>query len=103
MSSYTLREMAVAGLVPAAKVGRRRIFTEEALAEYLRNEIKKQTAERRGEPEKTTLDPALSDRMPPPTNAITLTKLEAGQQIKWRDDGRSGVAGYGNSTKPRGL
>lgn len=59
MSPYTLRQMADKGVIPAAKIGKRWLFTDEALAEYLRGEIKKQTAERRGEPEKTAPNPTL--------------------------------------------
>lgn len=57
MSPWMLGRMASRGVVPAAKVGRRWIFADEALAEYLRGEIKKQTAERRGEPKKMVPDP----------------------------------------------
>lgn len=52
MSAYSLRSMAEAGKVPGAKTGPkgyRWVFTDEALEEYLRGEIRKQTAARRGE------------------------------------------------------
>lgn len=52
VSAYSLRAMAEAGKVPGAKTGPkcyRWVFTDEALEEYLRGEIKKQTAARRGE------------------------------------------------------
>lgn len=48
-SPVTLRKLAESGVVPGLKIGRRWLFTDEALAEYLRGEIKKQTASRRGE------------------------------------------------------
>lgn len=50
LSSYTLGEMAKKGVVPSAKIGRRWVFTDEGLAEYLREEIRQQTARRRKEP-----------------------------------------------------
>ena len=53
MSAYCLRQMAEAGKVPGAKTGPkgyRWVFTDEALEEYLRDEIRRQTATRRGEP-----------------------------------------------------
>ncbi len=50
-SQDSLREMAESGDVPAAKIGpnggRVWIFTEETLAEFVRQEIKRQTEERR--------------------------------------------------------
>lgn len=53
--------MADSGKMPAAKIGpttgRCWVFTDEGLEEYLRSEIKKQTAVRRGEkPAMTGLD-----------------------------------------------
>lgn len=48
-SPNTLRKLAESGVVPGVKFCRQWIFTDEALAEYLRGEIKKQTASRRGE------------------------------------------------------
>lgn len=50
MSPWKLRQMANKGIVPGAKIGRRWFFSDEALAEYLRCEIKKQTAARCGKP-----------------------------------------------------
>ena len=43
----TLTEMAAKGIIPAAKIGRAYIFSEEDLAIYVRKEIALQTAERR--------------------------------------------------------
>lgn len=51
VSKDSMRDMADSGKVPGAKVGptngRQWIFTEESLDDYLREEIKRQTAERR--------------------------------------------------------
>ena len=53
VSKDSLRDMADSGKVPAAKIGPhagyRWVFTDEGLEEYLRDEIRKQTAVRRGE------------------------------------------------------
>lgn len=48
LSKYSLGKLAKDGAVPAAKIGKRWVFTDESLAEYLRGEIKKQTDARRG-------------------------------------------------------
>ena len=51
ISPDSMRDMADSGKVPAAKIGpaegRRWVFTDEALEEYLRDEIRQQTAKRR--------------------------------------------------------
>lgn len=51
VSVDSLREMAESGLIPAAKIGpnggRTWIFTDEGLEQHLRDEIKRQTEERR--------------------------------------------------------
>lgn len=51
VSPDSMRDMADSGRVPAAKVGPttgyRWVFTDEGLEEYLRNEIRVQTAKRR--------------------------------------------------------
>lgn len=52
LSADALRDMAVAGKVPGAQLGpnggRTWIFTDESLEEYLRQEIARQTATKRG-------------------------------------------------------
>jgi len=52
VSKDSMRDMADSGKVPAAKIGPtsgyRWVFTDEGLEEYLRDEIRKQTAGRRG-------------------------------------------------------
>ena len=52
VSKDSMRDMADSGRVPGAKIGPgagyRWVFTEESLEEYLRDEIRRQTAERRG-------------------------------------------------------
>lgn len=51
ISAESLREMAESGDAPAAKIGpnggREWIFTDESLDEFVRQEIKRQTEERR--------------------------------------------------------
>lgn len=51
VSKDSMRDMADSGKVPAAKIGPnagyRWVFTEESLEEYLREEIRRQTADRR--------------------------------------------------------
>lgn len=67
ISPYSLRKMADAGIVPAAKIGKRWVFLEEDLAAYLRDEIKKQTAKRRGiKPEE--MAPAMTPSYPSSAN-----------------------------------
>ena len=46
ISDQTLRIMAQAGSIPAAKVRRSWVFTDEGLESYLREEILRQTSER---------------------------------------------------------
>lgn len=54
VSTDSLRDMADSGKVPAAKIGPttgyRWVFTDEALEEYIREEIRLQTARRRNQP-----------------------------------------------------
>lgn len=51
VSKDSMRDMADAGKVPAAKIGPtkgyRWVFTDESLEEYLRDEIERQTRDRR--------------------------------------------------------
>jgi len=51
VSKDSMRDMADSGKVPAAKIGPtagyRWVFTEESLEDYLREEIRRQTADRR--------------------------------------------------------
>ena len=49
VSTETMREYAVNGLVAGAKIGKGLIFTEDDLDDYLRKEIKTQTEARRKE------------------------------------------------------
>ena len=80
MSAYCLRQMAEAGKVPGAKTGPkgyRWVFTDEALEEYLRTEIRKQTARRRGEQECQEKQPAAAatarrrtPKTPPPLHPL---------------------------------
>ncbi|WP_265948295.1 helix-turn-helix domain-containing protein [Dechloromonas sp. A34] len=46
MSPFTLRELTAAGTIPGAKIGRRWVFMQEKLTDYLRSEIERQTAGR---------------------------------------------------------
>ena len=48
VSADTMKDLAGSGVVPGAKIGKAWVFTDEALEEYLRSEIARQTAERRG-------------------------------------------------------
>ena len=48
VSTDTLGDMAATGVVPAAKIGRSWIFTDEHLESYVRDEVVKQTSLRRG-------------------------------------------------------
>ena len=50
ISPDTMRDLAANGSVPGAKIGKSWVFADEDLAEYLRNEIRKQTAKLRGVP-----------------------------------------------------
>ncbi len=50
ISADTLKDMAGSGAIPGAKIGKCWGFEEDDLAEYLRAEIRRQTAERRGHP-----------------------------------------------------
>ena len=81
VSEYSLRKMAENGIVPGAKVGPvkgyRWVFTDEALEEYLRTEIRKQTARRRGEQECQEKQPAAAatarrrtPKTPPPLHPL---------------------------------
>lgn len=56
LSKYSLGKLAKDGAVPAAKIGKRWVFTDESLAEYLRSEIKKQTEARRGPTEEAKFE-----------------------------------------------
>ena len=58
VSPDTIRDLAANGDVAGAKIGKAWVFTDEDLDEYLRKEIKKQTAARRNEPADK---PALAD------------------------------------------
>jgi excisionase family DNA binding protein len=48
VSEYTLKEMAASGTVPGAKIGKRWVFTDEDLEAYVRDEVRRQSAERQG-------------------------------------------------------
>lgn len=53
VGTTTMIELAGLGIIPGAKIGKEWVFTDEGLESYLRDEIAKQTTERRGEkPEK---------------------------------------------------
>lgn len=49
ISTDHLLDLAAKGTVPGAKIGKSWVFTDEDLGEYLRAEVQKQTADRRGE------------------------------------------------------
>ena len=66
LSPYTLRVLVKAGKVPGAKVGGEWRFTDESLEEFMRDEVRQQTAKRRG----MTLVPVQSPSVP---GAITRT------------------------------
>lgn len=81
VSKDSMRDMADSGKVPAAKIGPtagyRWVFTEESLEEYLREEIRRQTAERRRTP---SIAQALASiprrretRSPPLLNGVSKT------------------------------
>lgn len=46
ISADTMKELAAIGAVPGAKIGKSWVFYDEDLVEYLRAEIRRQTAER---------------------------------------------------------
>ena len=75
ISADTLKDLAGNGSVPGAKIGKCWVFSEEDLAEYLRAEIRRQTNERRGQPQAkvaTAFQKAIPKRRqfkaPPPLN-----------------------------------
>lgn len=47
VSIPSLEELAMSGLIPAAKISRAWVFTEQHLSEYLAKQIEQQTNERR--------------------------------------------------------
>lgn len=49
ISIDTMKDFAQNGIVPGAKIGKSWVFIEDDLANYLRKEVNRQTAERRGE------------------------------------------------------
>lgn len=49
VSPDTIKDLAHNGIVPGAKIGKCWVFADEDLAAYLRQEVRRQTAERRGE------------------------------------------------------
>lgn len=51
VSTDTMKDLAGSGAIPGAKIGKCWVFAEDDLLEYLRAEIRRQTAERRGHPE----------------------------------------------------
>ena len=77
VSTDTMKDLAGKGVVPGAKIGKGWVFSDEALEDYLREEIRRQTAERRGMPAgKLKVDTAYSRtvrRKPrtPPTLSMT--------------------------------
>ena len=48
ISADTMRDLAADGTVPGAKIGKCWVFTDEDLETYVRDEVRRQTAERRG-------------------------------------------------------
>ncbi len=48
ISADTMRDLAADGTVPGAKIGKCWVFTDEDLDAYVRDEVRRQTAERRG-------------------------------------------------------
>lgn len=48
ISPDTLKDFAGSGVVPGAKIGKCWVFSDESLEQYLRDEIVRQTNERRG-------------------------------------------------------
>ena len=53
-SAYTVRVLADTGRIPAAKIGKRWVFSQRDLDEHLAAEIRKQTAIARGQSSNTT-------------------------------------------------
>ena len=49
VSPDTMKDLAQNGVVPGAKIGKCWVFSDESLESYLREEIRKQTADRRGD------------------------------------------------------
>jgi excisionase family DNA binding protein len=64
ISPDTMKDLAASGKVAGAKIGKSWVFADEFLAEYLRKEILRQTAERRGQPVETEKPPADNARRP---------------------------------------
>ena len=62
VSEATVQELAKAGELPGAKIGREWVFLPDVLDQYLREQIEVQTRARRGEP-----DPFESKPPPPRT------------------------------------
>lgn len=50
LSVDTLGDLVGDGTIPAAKIGKRWVLTDESLETYLRDEIERQTNARRGQP-----------------------------------------------------
>lgn len=48
ISADTMKDLAADGSVPGAKIGKAWIFTDEDLEQYVRDAVRRQTAERRG-------------------------------------------------------
>lgn len=65
ISQYKAREMASAGKLPAAKIGKRWVFSQSDLEEHLTNEIRQQTAAVRGESCSPTNRPGRKQRAIP--------------------------------------
>lgn len=80
ISTDTMKDLAGSGVVPGAKIGKAWVFADELLEEYLREEIRQQTAERRGlvnaEPTKIptaytkTVRRGRQARIPPPLRPL---------------------------------
>lgn len=51
ISPYTMKTLATNGVVSGAKIGKEWVFIDEFLEQFLREETRRQTAERRGKPE----------------------------------------------------
>jgi excisionase family DNA binding protein len=66
ISPDTMKDLAQNGVVPGAKIGKGWVFTDEDLSEFLRGEIRKQTAERIAEKQggKPAVAPEETTRMP---------------------------------------
>lgn len=63
VSTDTLGDMAANGIVPAAKIGRSWIFTDEHLENYVRDEVVKQTSLRRGISQEGTRRPKIQSAL----------------------------------------